>query len=97
MCPGESSGVFFPAILKSWESLPLLVMVKITAPEGTLRFDSVNLESVATTVTRVVAFEWDAAAAPELAPPPGTKIPKESPAPAIVTPASTATNTRFLI
>jgi hypothetical protein len=50
-CPGESSGVFFPAILKSWEILPLLVTVKTTVPIGTLRFDSLNLNSVAVTVT----------------------------------------------
>src|SRR5690349_14335830 len=29
-CPRARSGVFFPAILKSWEILPLLVTVKIT-------------------------------------------------------------------
>ena len=49
--PGESSGVFFPAILKSWETLPLLVTAKITVPVGALRLDSLNLESVAVTVT----------------------------------------------
>jgi hypothetical protein len=57
------------------------VTVKITVPTGTLRFDSVNLESVATTVTRVIAFEWDVAAAPELAPPPGTTTPAARAAP----------------
>ena len=70
-CPGESSGVFFPAILKSWESLPLLVTVKITVPVGALRFDSVNLRSVAVTVTWVVTVEWAVACdALGLAPPP---------------------------
>ena len=59
--PGLRSGVFFPAILKSWETLPLLVTVKITVPVRALRFESVNLESVAVTVTRVVAIKWDVA------------------------------------
>ena len=40
----------------------MLVTVKITVPVGALRFDSVNLRSVAVTVTRVVTFEWAVAA-----------------------------------
>jgi hypothetical protein len=31
-CLGERSGVFFPAILKSCETLPLFLTVKITSP-----------------------------------------------------------------
>jgi hypothetical protein len=43
---------------------------------GTLRLDSVNLESVAVTVTWVVAFALDLVRDIfELAPPPGTTIP----------------------
>lgn len=49
--------VFLPAILKSWEILPRLITVKITVPVGTLRFESLNLNSVATTVTRDVASD----------------------------------------
>ena len=79
--PGASSGVFFPAILKSCETLPLFVTLKITLPVGALRFDSVNLWSVAVTVTWFVAVRWVVACeALGLAPPPGTRTPAASPA-----------------
>src|SRR5258708_33363571 len=70
-CPGASSRVVFPAILKLWGLLPLFVTVKITVPIGTLLLESVNFDSVAATVTRIVACE--------LAPLAGTKRPAARP------------------
>ena len=57
LCPGFSFFVVLPAILKLWVILPLFTTVKITVPTGTLRFESVNENSFATTVTRDVAFD----------------------------------------
>jgi hypothetical protein len=65
--------------------------VKTTVPVGALRLDRLNLESVAVTVTWVVAVDWAVACdALELAPPPATKIPAASPAT-----ATTASGTRL--
>jgi len=49
--PGARVLVFFPAILKSWEILPLFTTLKITVvPTRMLRFESTNLNSEAATV-----------------------------------------------
>ena len=48
---GLSNEVFLPLILKSCGILPLFMTVKTTVPCGTLSFESLNLNSVAVTVT----------------------------------------------
>src|SRR5690349_15457111 len=53
LLPGFRSGVFLPAILKSCGILPLFVTVKVTDPAGTEAFESLNLNSLAVTVTAV--------------------------------------------
>src|SRR5438067_1459794 len=54
--PGASSFVDFPAILKLWPILPLLVTLKTTVvPTGTERFESLNDHSFATTL--IVTFD----------------------------------------
>ena len=55
--PGETSGVFLPAIWKSCATLPLLTSVKVTLPCVTVDGESLNLNSVAVTVTVAVLFE----------------------------------------
>ncbi len=56
-CPGLSSFVFLPLILKSCSIFPLFVTLKITVvPLGTLLLDSANLNSVAVTLI-VTVFE----------------------------------------
>src|SRR3954452_7086942 len=51
--PGFRSGVFLPAILKSCGILPLFVTEKVIEPAGTDAFQSLNLNSLAVTVTGV--------------------------------------------
>src|SRR5439155_5288114 len=66
LLPGFSSGVFLAPILKSCESLPLLVTLKTTVPCGTVFFESrmwnsVGLPIVTVTVVELVAFDCVAA------------------------------------
>ena len=63
--PGAISGLFFPVILKSCETLPLLASLKVTAPFGTDDFERANLNSVMDTRTDVAAFACDHASTPE--------------------------------
>jgi hypothetical protein len=53
--PGASIAVFLPAILKSCASFPLFTTVKTTVPCLAVLVDSANLNSVAVTLTAVVA------------------------------------------
>src|SRR3954463_10070772 len=53
LLPGFRSGVFLPAILKSCGILPLFVTEKVTEPAGTDALESLNLNSLAVTVTAV--------------------------------------------
>jgi XRE family transcriptional regulator, regulator of sulfur utilization len=58
--PAASEGVFLPAILKSWLIVPLFVTLNVVRPLATVRFESVNLNSLglpAVTAT-VVAVCW---------------------------------------
>src|SRR5687768_2699287 len=43
--PDVSRLVFLPTILKSWATLPLFATLNVTAPLGTVRFESVNRNS----------------------------------------------------
>ena len=57
-------GVFFPAILKSWPSFPLLVTLNVTLPAGADDLESVNLSvSLAATVIVVAVLAGVAAGA----------------------------------
>src|SRR4051812_33770722 len=49
--PGEMTAVLWPAILKSWPSLPLLTSLKMNLPCRAEVRESLNLNSVAVTVT----------------------------------------------
>ena len=53
---GATSDDVFPPIEKSCASLPLFSTLKTTVPCGTLAWESVNLNSVAVTVTVAALF-----------------------------------------
>ena len=46
LLPFASNRVFFPAILKSWLTVPRFTTLKVTVPLGTIFFESVNLNSL---------------------------------------------------
>jgi hypothetical protein len=58
--PGAISGVFFPVILKSCLTVPLFVTLKVTAPLGTVFFESVNLNSDGFAAVTVTVLAEDA-------------------------------------